>query len=255
VKNRYLSALYLPARCNLGRVIGVTWLTAALCFALVWFAPGYESVIAYDVNGAPIRVITTSAMNVRLGFLDAPLALGFFWVVLALASVGVSRNSRPELLLYRLRLRMPVVMLLWAVYNAVMLLFFRAMVTLGIYGGLYLRFREQGWEPLFLAAYERPLLHNLLPLRDTAAWWALVLLTVFLAAGCAVTSRRPEGESCGYLYVGAASAMSASGMTNYMGAGLYYIFVFVPLLLLGVLVYRILNEEEEDHEAPVETVS
>ena len=248
---RHLSVFALAARASFVKVIAVTLLTAILCGVLLWVAPGYHGYHTYDENGQLIETTyygTPSGRKIVQGsFCTIPALLGFAAVAALLARIGTGKNVQPGYTALRLRIKPWQVIALWSLYNCIMVLFYRAVVTLVIYGVLGCRVRESGAQALLLASYGNTFLHNLLPLRDTGAWITLVASTLLTGvAGAMSSARQWRGNANIGMPIYSAIVLTAFSMNAPMGSGMVYLVSLACFTIIGAMIYQACKEVEDE---------
>ena len=248
---RYTSLFALAARASFVKVVAVTLLTAILCGVLLWFAPAYDGENVYDETGRFIETVSNGTLHpeqmVKKSFCSLAALLGFAGVTYFLARTGTGKGGQPGYTAYRLRIKPRAITLLWTLYDFIMLLFYRAMMALTIYGVIGLRIREVGPQALLLCSYGIPFLHNLLPLRDIAAWAMLFSLTVLGAVGCACTSAHQwRGLTNVTLPYISAVILTGISMSIPAGNGASVLMAAAALLVSGALLHTAFKEDENE---------
>jgi len=250
--NRNLSVIALAARASLMKVIGVTLLAALVCGALLWFAPAQATHTTFDADGMEI-IVTDDRMDaemmVRKSRCVLPAMLGLAAVVILLARVGTGKGVSPGLTVRRLGVPVSRVTALWALYDCIMILFYRAVLILAVYGVAGFRLRAAGPQALLLASYNNAFLHNLLPLRDIGGWVLLSAMTLLIGISCArVSAPRWQEKPNAWMSFFCSLSIAMGFMNAQMGRGMLAFLISFCLILIGVLVAenRKAGEDEDD---------
>lgn len=248
---RYGSVFALAARASFTKVVAVTLLAAVLCGVLLWFAPTHDSYNTYDENGQIIATtqydMVSADTMVKKSYCILPAGLGFVAVILLLARIGTGKGVQPGYTVRRLRVKPLVVTALWSLYNCIMVLFYRGMILLAVYGVIGWRMQESGPQALLLASYGNAFLHKLLPLRDTLGWMMLILTTLLIGTSCALHAAvywrktATKGSALGFSIWLAGISMSISA-----GCGEVLVFSLLGFFVTGFLIYHAFGGDEDE---------
>lgn len=248
---RYGSVFALAARASFTKVVAVTLLAAVLCGVLLWFAPAHDSYNTYDENG---RIIGTAQYDmvsadtmVKKSYCVLPAVLGFAALIFLLARIGTGKGVQPGYTVRRLRVKPWVVPVLWSLYNCIMVLFYRTMIALAVYGVIGWRMQESGPQALLLASYGNTFLHKLLPLRDPIGWMMLILTTLLIGICCtlngAVYWRKPATKGT---VLGISIWLAGISMSISAGCVEVLVFSLIALAIIGVPIYQALGGDEDE---------
>ena len=195
---KYLSVFSLIAQNSIYRIFGILLLLAAADGVLAWY---WLYVEHYGLSNL--------FRNGNGGF-GLVLAIVFAMVALVQIRRGDIYSGPQGYTMMRLAISEKAVVLLQIVYNMLVWLILWGMQVLIIFLIFKIdsRFGENAGDPLagqqiYLLFYISPLLHSLLPMEETAAWIANVLIIIELSvAGAYWTILRREKKSTGEIFIG-----------------------------------------------------
>ena len=222
---RYLSVYALAARASFIKVVAVTVLAAAASAILLLGAP----------QGKQLKIVC---------FL--PAILGFIAISVMLSRLGTGKGSQPFYTVMRLRIKPRMVTFIWAIYNSIMLMFYRAMLMLVFYGVISGKIKNIGPQAVLIASYGNSYLHNLLPLRAYPAWMLLISATLLMGCTCAfIPENQWRGKNRSFLLI-AVMICSIAFMRIPMGSALSAIFSFACIGVIAWIAIDMYAEEEND---------
>ncbi|MBR4860976.1 MAG: hypothetical protein IKU09_02085 [Firmicutes bacterium] len=195
---KYLSVFALIAQNSIYRIFGLLLLLAAADGVLAWY---WLAVKHYGIQNM------FHSGNARFG-----LVLAIVFVLMAAVQIrcGDIYSGTSGYTVRRLAISEKAVLLLQILYNMLcwIILWGVQVLIIFVICKLYYRFGEYAGDPLseqqmFLLFYISPLLHSLLPMEETLAWIANLVMIAELSISSAYwTVRRREKSSAADLLIG-----------------------------------------------------
>ena len=238
---KYISVFALAARGSFVKVVAVTLSAALISAGLLWIVPATYPDAAEEIKGISVDLMVSQS------FCPIIALIGFAGIVVLLSRIGTGKGVQPAYTVKRLRINRKMVSVLWAVYNTIMVLFYRAMLALAVYTVVGIRLKDVGPQALLLASYGNNFLHGLLPLKDITGWIVFILITILVGIGCSLVSvlrwRESSNSTYPIMYV---ILMVSTSLNIASGSDFSIVTVLVCIVGLGVLLYQMLKEDRDE---------